>query len=272
MCSDLLPSFEHPPVRETVLGVQFDTLPNFTIAHLGAFWKRLGKEWSEVEEAPFLESQFEEFTETGRWKVAPKLTVSARMKARIKIANRSRDRMVQLQNGRFHFNWMGSTGDDYPRYKAVKPEFEELYSQFRQFLSDEGIGALTENQWEVTYVNPIPQGDLWRSVREWQEVFLPASAVPASVGGTVIWSTNGEITYDIEPAIGRLRVQYQHARKAANEGPEMLVISLTARGSVGKSGGIQSAIEGLDIGRKAIVQGFYGLTSQRAHESWGEIH
>ena len=34
-----LPDYERPPVVETVLGVQFDSLPKFTNAHLGTFWE-----------------------------------------------------------------------------------------------------------------------------------------------------------------------------------------------------------------------------------------
>ena len=179
--------------------------------------------------------------------------------------------MVQLQNGRFLYNWLG-LGEPYPRYRTVKPEFEALYAEFRRFIHEEELGTLTENQWEVTYVNRIQQGDLWSSVSDWGNVFLPVSATPVSAGGASLWSTNGEITYDIEQELGRLRVRYQHARKSVNEGPEILVINLTARGPVGKpESACKSAIDGLDIGRKVIVQGFYDLTSNRAHELWGEI-
>jgi hypothetical protein len=35
------PDYERPPVVETVLGVQFDPLPDLCNAHLGAFWGTL---------------------------------------------------------------------------------------------------------------------------------------------------------------------------------------------------------------------------------------
>ena len=39
-CSEAnCPDYEHPPVVETVIGVQFDSLPELRNAHLGAFWK-----------------------------------------------------------------------------------------------------------------------------------------------------------------------------------------------------------------------------------------
>lgn len=49
-----LPSFERPPVIETMLGVQFQPLPALRSAHLGAFWKTLGEEWPVVLDASII--------------------------------------------------------------------------------------------------------------------------------------------------------------------------------------------------------------------------
>jgi len=35
---ETLPTFENPPVVETVMSVQFDPLSKLTDAHLGGFW------------------------------------------------------------------------------------------------------------------------------------------------------------------------------------------------------------------------------------------
>jgi len=44
-----LPDYVNPPVVETILGVQFERLPAFKNAHLGAFWKTLDtREWADV--------------------------------------------------------------------------------------------------------------------------------------------------------------------------------------------------------------------------------
>ena len=69
MADSSLPAFRKPPVVETVLGVQFDPIPGFSNAHLGAFWKRLlahensgsAGEWRTLTDAPPIEPTFERF-------------------------------------------------------------------------------------------------------------------------------------------------------------------------------------------------------------------
>ena len=130
-----LPSFERPPVVETVLGIQFKPLNKFKNAHLGSFWKRLGKEWPNVSDAPYLMPQFERFEAEAHW-VSPglqfKLTHDAG--SRIQVRNAMDDRMLQLQNGRLHYNWLGLEGGAYPRYKQMRPEFEALFQTFQLFF------------------------------------------------------------------------------------------------------------------------------------------
>lgn len=58
-----LPEYGNPPVVETVVGVQFQSLSGFTNAHLGAFWQALGvQDWPTVQDVPPLPRQEERFT------------------------------------------------------------------------------------------------------------------------------------------------------------------------------------------------------------------
>jgi len=126
--TDDLPSFRRPPLVETVLGVQFERLPGFSNAHLGVFWQylndqmsgwqRLADNWTSVADASPIEPVLERFEQEGSW--APfgvRLSVSNEVAVRIQIRNQANTRMVQLQNGRLHLNWIGHTGSQYPRYE-----------------------------------------------------------------------------------------------------------------------------------------------------------
>ena len=63
-----LPKFDSPPVIETVLGVQFAPLPNFSTVHSGWFWKNyLGEDWTSVKVVPRLDDHFERFGEEPQW-------------------------------------------------------------------------------------------------------------------------------------------------------------------------------------------------------------
>ena len=149
-----LPSYTSPPVIETVLGVQFERLGNLTNAHLGAFWSCLDRsEWTDTSDAPAIQSQFEGFEETAWARVGAQLTLSQDVSSRLQIRNADRNRMIQLQNSRLHFNWLGKDGDSYPRYDTVKEGFERAYAAFAEFAKQERVGEVRPNQWEITYVN-----------------------------------------------------------------------------------------------------------------------
>ncbi|MCC6488617.1 MAG: TIGR04255 family protein [Candidatus Hydrogenedentes bacterium] len=253
------------------MGVQFSPLQRFGNAHLGAFWKRLGPEWPNICDAPPLPPQFEKF-EGERW-IEPGLrfTLKQEVNVRIQIRNEGGDRMVQVQNGRFHYNWLGEGGCQYPRYNTVRPEFDNLLEQFRSFVSEEGLGSITEDQWEVTYVNHIPKGSIWNTIGEWAEVFRPVAALPLRAGSARLMNCGGEWSYDIEPKLGRLHVRLQRGRATVTEGPELMIVTLTARGPLGNpESGARTLADGLDLGREAIVKAFYDLTTEKAHRHWGE--
>lgn len=148
-----------------------------------------------------------------------------------------------------------------------------MLDKFKTFLSDEALGVLKGNQWEVTYVNHIPQGTVWDNANEWGEVFRCAATLPVTAGKARLTSLGGEWHYEIDPKLGRLHVRIQHGRKKGEKEPELLIVTLTARGPLSNhESGSKALSDGLDLGRETIVRAFYDLTSEKAHEYWGEIH
>lgn len=268
-----LPSFKSPPVVETVLGVQFAPLANLNVAHLGAFWDSHLKDWPGVEEVPALQPQFENFGEETAW-LPPQLNIrlSTSPDVRLRIRNVDNTRMVQIQNGRLHYNWLGGHGgEEYPRYRLIRPDFEEVLGNFVEFLRERNLGDLKPDQWEITYVNHIPKGTVWNSEREWGEVFTPINTdIPPA--NTILSGMSGKWHFDIPERKGRLHVELSHGKQPKPEGttPELIVLKLTARGTAAS---IQekepSLYSGLDLGHKVIVQGFHDLTSKTAHDYWG---
>lgn len=268
-----LPSFGKPPVAETVLGLQFDPIPAFSNAHLGAFWKRLGVDWPTVVDAPALEPQRERFGAESQWAATGlfDIRLSPMIGVRLQLRNAAGDRMVQVQNGRLHYNWVGHAGNPYVRYKVVRSEFAAVAKVFWAFLAEEQLGAPRPNQWEVTYVNHIGKGTVWKSPDDWQNVFH-AGLVP-SIRSAKLESIGGEWHYEIEPQRGRLHVQLQHGRTVSLDGPEALILTLTARGPIAAGGGepVQAAFDtGLDTGHAVIVKSFAEMISAAARDHWEE--
>jgi len=272
---DDLPHFDRPPVVETVLGVQFDALPGLTNAHLGVFWKQLGPDWPNLSDAPPIPPQFERFGETERWTPGGlQLRLIRDVDRRIQIRNATNDRMIQIQNGRFHYNWLGHEGVEYPRYRKVRPEFDKHLDAFRAFLAAESLGQLRPNQWEVTYVNHIPRGSVWQEPRDWASLFPTLTVPPTRLSSTMrLESISGEWHFEIEPRRGRLHVHLQHMRLQSPDGLEVLRLTLTARGPAGDGETVGVDLnQGLNLGRKAVVTAFRDLTSEAAHEYWGLVY
>jgi len=256
-------------VVETVLGIQFERLPGLTNAHLGAFWERTRSDWPHVSDAPPLDEQFETFGRQPAWNRAIHLRLTQAPAARLQMKNATGDRMVQLQNCRLDYNWIGLPDCEYPRYRIVRPEFDSVLGDFAALVADRGLGALVPTQWEVTYVNHMPKGSVWEGPEEWPLVFRSLPGLAAVPAGMRLEGFGGHWHFEIKPQRGRLHVELQHAFVGGAEKVEALVMKLTARGPVdAQERSIAAASECLDLGHDAIVTAFEQLTSERAHEYW----
>jgi uncharacterized protein (TIGR04255 family) len=272
---DPLPDYDNPPVVETVLGVQFERLLRFKNAHLGAFWKTLdADEWPVVQDAPPLAPQFERFEKPAPWAKGVQLQLTQDPANRLQIKNKDGDRMIQLQNNRLHFNWIGESGGRYPRYERVRDGLEWALRKFVEFVEQEHVGDFRPNQWEVTYVNHIPQGSVWNTPTDWS-FFKPLAGVSTVDNLLQGESFGGEWHFVIPRQKGRLHVQWHHGLKSAPEKSENEIVRLmfTARGPIEEGGDkLQTITDALNLGRRTIVSSFKELMSDDANKHWGLKH
>lgn len=220
---------------------------------------------------PLIEPSFEHFGDGEAWgPPSGQLKLTRNPSARVQIRNGAADRMIQVQNGRLHYNWLGKTGGPYPRYQAVKPEFDDVLRRFKEFLADENLKELRPNQWEVTYVNHLPKGTVWRSPNDWRNVLVGVPGPGPDAGFVRLESFGGECHFEIEPKLGRLHIRAGHARIGSEATEEILLLTLTARGPVSAQADEGLTLDGgLDLGREAIVKTFGEITSESAQAFWG---
>jgi len=265
-----LPDYENPPVVETILGVQFDRLPGFRSVHLGAFWEILGRtDWPQIADAPPLLQQFERFRGAANWgQLDLQLMMSQDASQRAQMKNQTGDRMIQVQNGRLHFNWMKQGEAKYPKYEKVRDGFRDVLGKFTKFVRDLNLGSFCPNQWEVTYLNQIPAGTVWKVPSDWGFFrLLGTAAIPGDVE-----SFDGAWHFAIPQDRGRLHVQWQHARQPGPTPKDIIVLNLTARGALESANTEDSMIAGIDLGRETIVRAFPALMSDDANKYWGLKH
>lgn len=262
---------------ETILGVQFDPIRAFTNGHLGAFWARIrgssqaGERWTKVTDAAPLPMTFERFDDEHPWMdVGIALQVSRDPPAnRLQISNESGNALIQIQNGRIHYNWVRQHDGVYVRYENVRPRFEAILAELGSYLKEQGLGDIKPNQWEVTYVNHMPKGTVWDAPGDWADVFVGLAPSGFGASESRFESFAGVWHYEIPEKRGRLHVELARARTQAAPREELLRFTLTARGPISPgtlNGG--ELVNGLDLGRRAIVTGFRDLTSKRAHAYW----
>lgn len=253
--------FEQPPLIETVIGVQFDAIQSLSAAHFGWFWKQhLGEGWPVSTTQPTLQDQFETF-DNSRFAGLPnfQLVFGADV-GRAQFWNRSKDRLVQFQRTRLLLNWQNQAGE-YPRYDALVKEFESLLSQLTQFVGEAALGSIVLNQWEMTYVNQIPRGQLWQTPADWPGV-LPGLLAPSRMTCARFESIAGEWHHEIPEQRGRVHIALQHGKALAQQ--DVLFLQITARGPIPDEG----LRAGLDLGHHVIVKSFADITSESAHKSW----
>jgi uncharacterized protein (TIGR04255 family) len=261
---------KRPPVVEVVVGVQFNSLPRLSAGHLGAFWRELASEWPNVEDAPALPPQFEHFGDEGALPFFAGLHLQLMQKPelRLQARNQTGDRMVQIQNGRLHYNWLGHGNAEYPSYEKVKREFDKTVALFATFLRQKALGEFEPNQWELTYIDHIPKETLWQGPDDWPRIFRAWDATPVRVPGIAMESFEAEWHYEIQPNVGRLHIKMARGRTAKQQ--DVLVINTTARGPV-RIGDAEATLDhGLELGHQAVRTVFASLTSESAHQYWGK--
>ncbi len=263
------PSFENPPVIETVLSVQFEALQAFSTVHFGLFWEKVRNRFPETKDHPALPPTIERQQDS---------TLAARIRfeamdsftpQRLWLLNKKNTEMVQLQNDRFIKNWRCTDGNKYPRYAAsIKPAFESDYAEFIRFVADQGLGEIKINQCEVTYVNHIVAGEGWNDLDEVAKIFsIWKQAEIVEFPGQAedyAWRSRYPIFDSKNEWVGRLHADIQPAL-SINDNKPMYVMTLTARGMCGND------FDFFDIGHEAIVKSFKNLTTPNMWKIWKEI-
>ena len=256
-----LVDFDDPPINEVVCGVGFRHLDRFITPYVGLWWSEIRKDFPTARKADpifgYLEKETIPFLE------------------RATFVSKDETQMIQLQPTRFYYNWIKSQEKQaYPRYSRVYKTFAEWLAKFTQFVTVNDIGAIDQLEYTLTYVNLIPQGQGWSSLKDIQKV-LP----------DISWKKSRKRKYISEPADfnfryvfpikehpGRVTATIQRGIRKADQVP-VLRFELAAQATI-KDGlrehTEQSMAQWFDAAREAIVLGFLDLTDEQVQiKYWG---
>jgi len=154
--------FANPPVHEVVCGMGFPLIQGFQSPHMGLFWSTIIDAFPDAEVQPPLMSPITHTIELGDLSDV----------VRHFYRNKERTEVVQLQQGRFLYNWIKATNETaYPRYPAVVLRFLELRDRFHEFLRARNLPLPVVNELRLEYVNHILQDGTWETPGDIHKVF-----------------------------------------------------------------------------------------------------
>jgi len=266
-----LPDFDNPPVVEVVLSLQFEPLDRLRTPQMGAFWSKIKGDFPQSEEHPSIDPVIEEFNGSEAGEVVERLRLLMSAPVRHWYLSGDGTSLIQIQRDRFIQNWRkGEEGQQYPRFEKVLKPFKDNLRKFEDYLRGEGIGTLTPNQCEVTYINHIPKGQGWSRYDDIGHVvtlfspkkrggFLPEIEEARFGSRFVIPDKDGN-------PIGRLYISADPGIRKPDNCPT-LRLNLTARGRP-ISNGVDGVFGFFEIGHEWIVEGFAAITSAKMHKIW----
>ena len=261
-----LPSYDHPPVIEVVCGMQFEPL-EILMTHLGLLWQQFPDYPSVTEVAPLI-PVIEKFGE----EQALRLRMSdVPPMARTWFVNRNETGIVQIQKDRFLHNWKKvRKTDDYPRFRTVIDLFKDRLTTFEVFLRGGDLGDLRPTQYELTYVNHIPQGEGWDTMADFGKLFPGLAASRPGCFLPSMEQCNFRAAYVLPEQHGRLHVTIRTATGIDDQTP-VIVLELTARGFPG-TGDRDGMWRWFDLAHEWVVRGFSDLTSPEVQSvQWGRM-
>ena len=269
------PKFRKPPVVEVALSVITDPTPGFTAAHIGLLWTAgdLRSRFPKTSDHPPVDAPVEQENEP-QVQQGPRLEFQPleNFKLRSWFLNETETQLLQIQQDRISRNWRrAGTSEEYPSYDNIRGPFQDDLRLISEFFAANGLGVVRPKQAEVTYVNHIVPGEVWKHHGELHRVFVnwknpPDNFLPKPEDATFVSRYVIRLHGNF---VGRLHVSLQPAMVRASDGKstQVFVFTLTARGKpLGK--GIEGALEFLQLGHDWIVNAFADLTTEEMHQVW----
>lgn len=179
-------------------------------------------------------------------------------------------RLVQVQRDWLACNWQGTpNGTAYPRYSANERFFAETWDSFSAFVDELGRGEVAARQCELTYVNHILPGDLWKRHGELGKVIR----LVGDTDGVLPEAEDGQFAFRYrirhdERDVGRLYVQGSPALRPEDRSP-VIQLNMIARGApLGE--GREGMFTFFRLAHEWIVRGFAAVTTDDAQDVlWG---
>jgi len=259
--------FDHPPIHELALSVQFGALPGLTTAHLGAIWQEHFKaRFPQLQEHEPLQGVVERYL-SGPAHHEMKFQLG-REAGRVWFLSSGGQQLLQVQTDRFVCNWRRSAEQPYLGFAQVLDVFTRELRVFVAALPG-GEGPVF-TQCELTYVSHAVAGEgfsghseLDRVVRGWTWPALPQGITPERMalrGSYVCGDGEGEPWARVHQVVNPV--------SRVKDKTPLLAIEITARGAP-LAAGLEGVVAFLEKAHCTITNVFLASTTEHIHGVWG---
>jgi len=251
-----LPKYRNPPVNEVAIGISFDPFKGFKLPHSGLFWEKIKDHFPNCEHAVPLGIEKNETADPSTGLPLPRLF----------FFSKDKDKLIQLQNGRFYFNWRKrEEGAKYPSYKEIKKAYDNYLKLFEDFLEENEFGSLKFLNCELSYVNQSPKDEIWDNLDHFQKIFPNFDLGNFGTGFLKnLESLNWETKFSFPENRGTLIVKIQKGVRSIDSFP-VIGLEMIAQG-LGEDKSEESVESWFKMAHEWIVRGFTDITSLKIQE------
>lgn len=249
--------YQNPPINEIVCGIRFDTIKPLQSGHLGLLWQKFMPDFPNTEDNNLIGLvSGEEFGEPNQFPLP-----------RVWFIHRDENELIQVQRNWFLHNWRKIRPDDeYPGYERIFKNFEDYLSHFQTFLAEENLGSLMPKQYELTYIDLIPQSQGWENPKDLAKVFPNLlSGTRQSILLDNVIGINWQTILGLPNGLGQLMLLIRNAQRLPDN-QQLLQIEFKALSNQP----YQPMQVWFQAAHSAITQLFSSLVSEEIHEKfWG---
>jgi uncharacterized protein (TIGR04255 family) len=243
--------FRFPPINELVIGVYFNApLLGLRAEHIGVFWHRIRERFPKVSQRGPIVPQGEAVQ--AALATAPEEVYPL---PRFWLSSADETMLVQLQRNAFLLNWR-KRDQVYPRYEAVKQEFDRVYAIFAEFVRETVRQEFEIEAAELTYINLA--GEYWSGVTGIADVIPTFRTIDIGIEGAELTSTTQSTVWKVAKDL-MLTAKVQTGTLTADKRPA-LVFELNAKGRLGAATKAE-AEEWFRRAHETTGKAFRGMTS-----------
>lgn len=234
------------------MGIVFSPRPDLLIAHIGDFWALIRDKYPRSQHAQLVLGEGDAPVQDGFGNWLP----------RVWFMSDDDCWLVQLQQDRLYVNWRATDKAlSYPRFPAVKSEFDRVWSVFAKRVDELTGTAPVPSRVEVAYTNFI-MGAIFQSTADLSRIFkdFQWSKDHNFLSAPVALGLN--MTFPLPSNAGSLRVRMATAERKIDRAKGIhLELQTVATPNAGQSTDVL-----IEEGHQFIVRAFEDLTTSEMHD------